>query len=185
MRFGSGRCDQAERANLLLLALASLLVRGGERVGFLGTADAPAASRLALRASATPCSIPPAGKAGARERCRPAAAPIARGSQLVWFSDFLDARCGRDDEGLSRAWASVGHLVRIVDPAEEDFPYTGRTRFESPRGQDSAMFGRAESVSAGLSRPLHRPWRKDRRSRHKPGLEHAPCIAPIMRRRRR
>ena len=30
---------------------------------------------------------------------------------------------------LSRAGVA-GHLVRIVDPAEEDFPYTGRTRFE-------------------------------------------------------
>ena len=39
-----------------------------------------------------------------------------------------------------------GHLVRIVDPAEEDFPYQGRTRFEAPRGGDSEMFGRAERV---------------------------------------
>jgi uncharacterized protein (DUF58 family) len=42
---------------------------------------------------------------------------------------------------------AVGHLVRIIDPAEEDFPYTGRARFESPRGRDSALFGRVESVS--------------------------------------
>jgi uncharacterized protein (DUF58 family) len=40
----------------------------------------------------------------------------------------------------------VGHLVRIVDPAEEDFPYSGRARFEAPRGPGSALFGRAESV---------------------------------------
>ena len=50
-------------------------------------------------------------------------------------------------EALARAGA-VGHLVRIVDPAEEDFPYRGRARFESPRGRDSALFGRAESVGA-------------------------------------
>ena len=39
-----------------------------------------------------------------------------------------------------------GHLVRIIDPAEEDFPYSGRTRFESPRGESEEIFGRAERV---------------------------------------
>jgi uncharacterized protein (DUF58 family) len=36
--------------------------------------------------------------------------------------------------------------VRIIDPAEEDFPYSGRTRFESPRGEADEIFGRAERV---------------------------------------
>src|ERR1700679_2220361 len=36
MRFGSGGVTKLERANLVLLALASLLIRGGERVGLLG-----------------------------------------------------------------------------------------------------------------------------------------------------
>jgi uncharacterized protein (DUF58 family) len=48
--------------------------------------------------------------------------------------------------GFARSGA-VGHLVRIIDPAEEDFPYRGRARFESPKGRDSALFGRVESIS--------------------------------------
>src|ERR1700750_2812746 len=48
MEFSSGTVSKKERAELLLLGLASLLVRGGERVGFLGSAERPAASRLAL-----------------------------------------------------------------------------------------------------------------------------------------
>jgi len=40
----------------------------------------------------------------------------------------------------------AGHLVRIIDPAEEDFPYAGRTRFESPSGGEDEIFGRAERV---------------------------------------
>ena len=36
--------------------------------------------------------------------------------------------------------------MRIIDPAEEDFPYSGRTRFESPRGGEDEIFGRAERV---------------------------------------
>ena len=47
--------------------------------------------------------------------------------------------------GLARAGIR-GHLVRIVDPAEEDFPYHGRARFEAVRGNAVALFGRAESV---------------------------------------
>ena len=42
----------------------------------------------------------------------------------------------------------TGHLVHIVDPAEEDFPFAGRTRFESTSGAQSEVFGRAETVQA-------------------------------------
>src|ERR1700759_2119622 len=48
MSFKSGAESKRARADLLLLALASLLVRGGERVGFTGMEGAPASSRLAL-----------------------------------------------------------------------------------------------------------------------------------------
>src|SRR3569623_305156 len=48
MNFKSASVSKRARADLLLLALASLLVRGGERVGFLGMEGAPAASRRAL-----------------------------------------------------------------------------------------------------------------------------------------
>ena len=37
--------------------------------------------------------------------------------------------------------------VYIIDPAEEDFPFTGRTRFEDVRGQQSETVGRAETVA--------------------------------------
>src|SRR5512134_2671766 len=40
---------KSERADLLLLALASLLARGGEHLALLGTGDGPAAGRPALR----------------------------------------------------------------------------------------------------------------------------------------
>ena len=45
---------------------------------------------------------------------------------------------------LSRA-GIAGHLVRIVDPAEEEFPYAGRTRFEIGRSE-SEIFGRVEKL---------------------------------------
>jgi len=138
MSFKSGAVTKRTRADLLLLALASLLVRGGERVGFTGMEGAPAASRLALT------RIGRAMFASGRSALPPLV-PFARGNQLVWFSDFLDEDAFDTMKSLSQRGVE-GHLVRIIDPAEEDFPYSGRTRFESPRGGEDEIFGRAERV---------------------------------------
>jgi uncharacterized protein (DUF58 family) len=70
---------------------------------------------------------------------------VTRGAQLVWLGDFLDPGAEEQIRRLSRA-GLAGHLVRIVDPAEEDFPYSGRTRFESAHRDADILFGRAESV---------------------------------------
>src|SRR4051812_4033674 len=138
MSFKSGAVSKRGRADLLLLALASLLVRGGERVGFTGMEGAPASSRLALTRI---------GRAmfAQRNAALPPPVPFARGNQLVWFSDFLDEGVFEAMKRLSQQGVS-GHLVRVIDPAEEDFPYSGRTRFESPRGEADEIFGRAERI---------------------------------------
>ena len=149
MQFKSGDVTKLERSNLLLLALASLLVRGGERVGLFGASYLPAASRFTLSRIGHSL-LDPAMQEKERLRAErqdgPPPAPIARGARIVWLSDFLSPHVEERMAGFARLGA-VGHLVRIIDPAEEDFPYTGRARFESPRGQGSALFGRAESVS--------------------------------------
>ena len=143
MRFASGDTakgapTKAERAELLLLALASLLVRGGERVGLMGMDGAPGASRLALSRIGHALQ--------ASQRANPPDAPIARGAELVWFSDFLDEDALPAMPALARRGIR-GHLVRIVDPAEEDFPFSGRTRFEAAgKGDVTEIFGRAERV---------------------------------------
>lgn len=142
MDFASGKNGVAKkaRAELLLLALASLLVRGGERVGYWGSGDPAAASRLSLSRIAR--RLMQAKKV----ESEPPPAPVLRGAQLVWFGDFLDPATEAAMTRLSRAGIE-GHLVRIVDPAEEEFPYHGRTRFEMSR-QESEIFGRAEKLQA-------------------------------------
>jgi uncharacterized protein (DUF58 family) len=130
------------RADLLLLSLASLLVRGGERVGYWAGGDRAAASKLSLSRiarklmSKSDDGIPPP-------------APVARGAQLVWFGDFLDPGTEAAMMRLSRAGLD-GHLVRIIDPAEEEFPFSGRTRFEigQPNNKmaESEIFGRVERL---------------------------------------
>jgi uncharacterized protein (DUF58 family) len=141
MRFSSGNTSKMERADLLLMALAALLVRGGERVGFLGGQEKPSASRLALMRIAHSLLDAPL-----QARELPPKSPIARGAEMVWLGDFLDPGALDAMRALAHAGA-IGHLVRIVDPAEEDFPYSGRARFESVRGQDALLFGRAENVA--------------------------------------
>jgi uncharacterized protein (DUF58 family) len=39
-----------------------------------------------------------------------------------------------------------GFLCQMIDPAEEDFPYSGRVRFETRNLNDTQMFGRTQNV---------------------------------------
>jgi uncharacterized protein (DUF58 family) len=144
MRFKSDTAQETklDRATLLTLALGSLLVRGGERIALLGDGHAPATGRAPLRRIAHELIEIAPGDASL-----PPEAPVSKNSQFVWLSDFLSPL--NDIENTMRRIARAGltgHLVHIVDPAEEDFPFTGRTRFESVKRDLSEVFGRAESV---------------------------------------
>lgn len=144
MRFKSDAAKETkiDRATLLTLALGSLLVRGGERIALLGDGHAPATGRAPLRRIAHELIEQPQS-----DTSLPPDAPVSKNSQFVWLSDFLSP-LGEIDNAIRRLARAglTGHLVHIVDPAEEDFPFTGRTRFESARRDLSEVFGRAESV---------------------------------------
>jgi len=43
------------------------------------------------------------------------------------------------------ATGAHGHVVQVVDPAEESFPYSGRVEFIEPEGAGSVTAGRAEA----------------------------------------
>src|SRR6478609_7049618 len=51
---------------------------------------------------------------------------------------------------------SQGHLVQIVDPAEETFPYSGRIEFTEPEGAGEITAGRAENWRADYEARLKR-----------------------------
>jgi uncharacterized protein (DUF58 family) len=146
MRFKSSaaRETKIDRASLLALALASLLIRGGERIALLGDGHGPATGRAPLNRIAHELTEIAPGDASL-----PPEAPVSKNSQFVWLSDFLSP-LGEIETAMRRIARAglTGHLVHIVDPAEEDFPFTGRTRFESARRDMSEVFGRAESVQA-------------------------------------
>jgi uncharacterized protein (DUF58 family) len=144
MRFASAANipTKFDRASLLALALGSLLVRGGERIALLGEGRAPAAGRNAVNHMAQMLAERPENG-----DILPPDAVVGRNAQLVWFGDFLSPPA--DIESTIRKFAGAGlsgHLVHIVDPAEQDFPYSGRTRFEWSPARLNELLGRAESV---------------------------------------
>ena len=124
----AGRAPKGDRARLLALALGVLLVRGGERVGLPGL---PARSgrgqidKLALALSAD----------GADDYGAPDASDLALHGRAVFLSDFLGDLVPVE-EALARASdrGVTGVLMQVLDPAEEDFPFDGRTIFESMGG---------------------------------------------------
>jgi uncharacterized protein (DUF58 family) len=143
MGFRSGAISKRDRASLLALALASALVRGGERIAYLGDSHAPASSRVALRRMALSLST------RTEREALPPEAPMSRNAQFVWLSDFLSPLSALESVFRRFTQSGVGgYLVHLIDPAEEDFPYEGRTRFEAPGGETSETLGRAESVAS-------------------------------------
>lgn len=144
MRFQSPWSEVAkiDRATVLALALGALLIRGGEKIALLGDGHGPGASRPTLRRIAHELiDFAP------DDAALPPDAPITKNAQFVWFSDFLSPP-GEIEAAMKRlAHAGLqGHLVHIIDPAEEDFPFAGRTRFEAAGTREHEILGRAETA---------------------------------------
>lgn len=124
------REPKADRARLLALALAVLLLRAGERVGLAGEGAPPRSGRGQVLRLADALTGD-----GAADYGRPDTAGLVGHGRMVFVSDFLG-----EMEGIERAMARAadrdvrGALLQILDPAEEDFPFDGRTIFESMGG---------------------------------------------------
>lgn len=125
------RPSKADRARLLALALAVLLIRGGERVGLAGDAAPPRSGRAQLDRLALALE---AGEA-AEDYGIPDTTGLVPHGRAVFLSDFLGDLAGVE-AALARACdrGLKGALVQVLDPAEEDFPFEGRTIFESMGG---------------------------------------------------
>lgn len=154
-----------ERAVVLMLAAAELLVRGGERVALLGLTQ-PTASRRATVKLAE--AIAQHGDEPPLTASLPPKAHISRFSGAILFSDFLDP-LPEIQARLERLAGNgvAGHMVQILDPAEETLPYDGRTEFLAPEGGERWVADRAESLRdayhqrleahrAGLAEIAHR-----------------------------
>lgn len=134
-----------DRAELILVALASLLVRGGERLTLLGSGVAPMTGRVALSRLVEMVERPP-GTAAASLGL-PQFEPLPRAGQLVLIGDFL-APLERINATVAQfAGAGLkGHLLQIADPAEEELPFAGRVRFEGVEEREDIVISRVETV---------------------------------------
>ena len=143
MRYTSSKHhpSKLDRASVCQIALAALLTQGGERVSVLGESAIARTGALGLERASRRLALGPGEHASVE------APDISRFARVVLASDFLDppetwaARLSR-----FASQEAQGILLRIIDPAEEDFPFSGRTRFESPGRPDSLLFGRAEEA---------------------------------------
>jgi uncharacterized protein (DUF58 family) len=112
-----------EAAQTLQLALASLAIRAHERIGAIGSLHRAAHGRIALRQMAEYCETQ-------QDNPLPTPTNLQRQSAAVLISDFLDDPVEIKSALTKLAQSGVrGHLVQIVDPAEETLPYDGRIEF--------------------------------------------------------
>jgi len=135
--------SKLERTLLLTLALAEILVDGGERVGVPGLLR-PTGSRAVIERMAEAIMFDPAERPSLPQQFVPAAL-----SELVLLSDLWSPteEVRKTIARLSSAGAA-GHIVQVVDPAEEVFPYSGRIEFIEPETGEMITAGRAENWRA-------------------------------------
>ena len=114
------KCD---RAQIIAMAMASLAMRGHERIGALGSPRAAAHGRLALMRAAEWIAVK-------RDAALPAIAARQRRAAALLVSDFLDPIADVRKSWTMLAEAGLkGHIVQIADPAEETLPFDGRNEF--------------------------------------------------------
>jgi len=146
-------CLKQERALVLGLALTSLLTRAGERIAVLGQDEMPTSGRTGLNRlsnhwlgnqhqESEPSGLPPLQA-------------LPKYASIVLIGDFLDPT----DDLISRlrqlsASGVTGHLVQVMDPAEVDLPFDGRTEFEGIEEDLKLLVSRAESIRSAYKTRL-------------------------------
>jgi uncharacterized protein (DUF58 family) len=142
MNFASRLARESKRDRTLIaaFALAEVLVEAGERVGLPGLMR-PTGSRAVIDRMADAIIHDPTERASLPHGFAPASL-----SEIVLLSD-LWSPIGEIRATLTQLSTngSQGHLVQIVDPAEETFPYSGRVEFIEPEGAGEITAGRAEN----------------------------------------
>lgn len=131
-----------ERAVLLTLALAALLVRSGERVALLGGGERPATGRYGME-TLTRCLA----RAAAEQAAEVPLPPLPHHARLLLLSDFL-VPLDQLRHRLSRLMALGvrAGMLQILDPAEETLPYEGRVLFEGIEQEGTMMIDHVGGV---------------------------------------
>ena len=162
MAFGSelAMAPKCDRAVVLGLALAESFVEAGERVGLMGQAPPRAVRRIAERFAEILAD--PRGSEATDMPPRTALAPY---DEAVIVSDCLSPAEEWDAciEAIA-ARGARGHVMMIVDPVEESFPFAGQAILEDPEAGLRLRVGDAASWGAQY---------RTRIARHRDALEAA------------
>lgn len=145
------------RTDVLVLGLALLLNRGGERIALLGAPAPPTAGRINLDRFASQLEgLGPIDDA--------ALAAIPRHASAVLIGDFIDAPERVESALTTLAARSVhGHLLQVLDPAEATLPFTGRIRFRDVESPREMLVPRVQGIRSDYLRRLAE--RQDRLAR--------------------
>lgn len=139
--------EKADRAELLLLALASLLLRGGERVLHIKEGARPVAGKTGLDQLAMAMAV--TRDAESEDAGMPPHIRLPRHANVVLFGDFLGPI--EEIEATIARFAALparGYLLQVLDPAEVDLPYHGRVRFRGLEHEGETLLPRVETVRA-------------------------------------
>ncbi len=159
--------NKGRRAQLLMLAMATLLLQAGEQIALLGDGRRPMrgisslgrfAQLLGVDADTPDADV----NAGAASASIPPQVLLPGHGQVALIGDFLSPLKQVDDIVTWYARAGIhGHIMQILDPDEETLPFSGRIRFEGLEDEGSLTIGRVESVRAAY---------QDRVRTHREGL---------------
>jgi uncharacterized protein (DUF58 family) len=135
---------KSDRALVLTLAVSEMLVRAGERVALLGLTP-PMTSRKATARMAE--ALAANERSGIVAESLPPKARLSRFSSAILVSDFLDPPEEIAKRINEMAENEVqGHLIQVLDPAEEALAYEGRMEFRAPEGGERWIADRVESL---------------------------------------
>ncbi|MBB6259944.1 uncharacterized protein (DUF58 family) [Paenochrobactrum gallinarii] len=139
-------CSKESRALVLTLGFADILSRSGERIAWPQLLK-PFSSRHGAEKLGTALMNRP------EQPALPQFDGLKRFNEIILCSDFLQPIEELDQilQSLSKQGVRA-HLVEVADPAEELFPYSGRTEFTDPETGEILVIGRAETYADDYQR---------------------------------
>ena len=148
-----------DRAILLVLALGILSVRAGERIAAIGSGHSPDHTGRAVSQIAEFYHH----EESLDDADLPIEIDLPKFSNCLLVGDFLSPLDDIADRlSVLAANGTAGHLVQVLDPAEETFPFEGRTEFLEYAGAGKLTLGKAQSL---------RDRYRDRLEEHREGLK--------------
>ncbi len=137
------------RADIIAVALASLLARAGERIGVIASAPRMFHGRNAAARYLEALDV----AAFDEDASSPPSFPASAHARVVFIGDFFtDIEMTSAAAARAATLGARGAFLQVTDPAEETFPFKGRTEFSNPENRDRLVFGDAGALKESYLR---------------------------------